>query len=82
MTSAGPLRVCMVVHAYYEGDARVRRYAESLAALGHVVDVLALRAPGRPRRETIAGVSLQRLPLSRRRGGLASVLKSAPRRGC
>lgn len=64
------LRVCMVVHAYYEGDARVRRYGESLAALGHAVDVLALRAPGKPVREAIAGVDLQRLPLSRRRGGL------------
>jgi len=64
------LRVCMVVHAYYEGDARVRRYAESLAALGHRVDVLALRAPQLPVREQIAGVALQRLPLSRRRGGL------------
>jgi glycosyltransferase involved in cell wall biosynthesis len=66
----GLLRVCIVVHAYYEGDARVRRYAESLAALGHSVDVLALRAPGMPKRESIAGVSLQRLPVSRRRGGL------------
>ncbi|MGE3174343.1 MAG: glycosyltransferase [Planctomycetota bacterium] len=67
---ARTMRVCMVVHAYYEGDARVRRYAESLAARGHRVDVLALRAPGLPKREAIAGVSLHRLPLSRRRGGL------------
>ncbi len=64
------LRVCMVVHAYYEGDARVRRYAESLAARGHSVDVLALRAPGRAVYEAIAGVAVHRLPLSRRRGGL------------
>ena len=63
------LRVCMVVHAYYEGDARVRRYAESLVAHGHAVDVLALRAPDRPRREDIRGVTVLRLPPSRRRGG-------------
>jgi len=59
----------MVVHAYYEGDARVRRYGESLAAMGHEVCVLALHAPGKPRRETIRGVELHRMPLQRRRGG-------------
>ncbi|MCR9246257.1 MAG: glycosyltransferase family 4 protein [bacterium] len=63
------LRVCMVVHAYYEGDARVRRYGESLAASGHEVTVLALHAPGKPKHETIRGVQLERQPLSRRRGG-------------
>jgi glycosyltransferase involved in cell wall biosynthesis len=68
-SAADPVRVCMVVHAYYEGDARVRRYAESLAALGHDVDVLALRAPGKPKREDARGVHIERLPLSRRRGG-------------
>ena len=59
----------MVVHAYYEGDARVRRYAESLAAQGHSVDVLALRAPDKQKREQLRGVEVHRLPLSRRRGG-------------
>jgi glycosyltransferase involved in cell wall biosynthesis len=63
------LRVCMVVHAYYEGDARVRRYAESLASAGHRVDVLALRDKGKPVREDLRGVAVHRLPLSRRRGG-------------
>lgn len=63
------LRVCMVVHAYYEGDARVRRYAESLATAGHRVDVLALRDRGKPVREDLRGVAVQRLPLARRRGG-------------
>ena len=70
MTDApATLRVCMVVHAYYEGDARVRRYAESLAVAGHRVDVLALRDKGKARREDLRGVSVHRLPLSRRRGG-------------
>ncbi|HEB53494.1 MAG TPA: glycosyltransferase WbuB, partial [bacterium] len=67
--SLRPLRVCMVVHAYYEGDARVRRYAESLAARGNEVDVLALRAPGKPAEERLRAVQVHRLPLSRRRGG-------------
>ncbi|MBZ0152754.1 MAG: glycosyltransferase [Planctomycetes bacterium] len=63
------LRVCMVVHAYYEGDARVRRYAESLAAGGHQVTVLALRDRGKAKVEALRGVRVERLPLSRRRGG-------------
>lgn len=70
----GPLAVCMVVHAYYEGDARVRRYAESLVARGQTVEVLALRAEGKPAREQIRGVAVHRLPLSRRRGGTARYL--------
>ena len=35
--------VCMVTHSYYETDNRVMRYAETLAAQGHRVDVIALR---------------------------------------
>jgi hypothetical protein len=70
MTDApATLRVCMVVHAYYEGDARVRRYAESLATAGHRVCVLALRDRGKPVHEDLRGVAVHRLPLSRRRGG-------------
>lgn len=70
MTGApATLRVCMVVHAYYEGDARVRRYAETLATAGHRVDVLALRDRGKARHEDLRGVAVHRLPLSRRRGG-------------
>lgn len=68
------MRVCMVVHAYYEGDARVRRYGESLVAHGHEVDVLALRAPGLAKREKLVGVNVHRLPLSRRRGGVLRYL--------
>lgn len=60
----------MVVHAYYHGDARVRRYAESLAAAGHHVEVLSLRQPGTPSRETTAGVAVSKLPPRRRRGGV------------
>lgn len=68
--SVAPLRIAMVVHAYYEADARVRRYAESLVRLGHEVDVLALRGNGRPTREQMCGVNVRRLAPSRRRGGV------------
>jgi len=37
-------RICMVAHTTYASDSRVRRYAESLAARGDVVDVIALRS--------------------------------------
>ncbi len=63
------IRVGMVVHAYYEKDARVRRYAESLAKLGHYVEVVALRAKGLPKHEILEGVHLVRAPLDRKRGG-------------
>lgn len=37
------MNVCMVTHSYYEADNRVMRYAETLAAQGHHVDVISLR---------------------------------------
>ncbi len=62
-------RIGMAVHAYYEKDARVRRYAESLVRKGHHVEVIALRAPGAPAEEWIEGVLCRRVPMHRRRGG-------------
>jgi glycosyltransferase involved in cell wall biosynthesis len=68
-TAFRKIRVGMVVHAYYEKDARVRRYAESLAKLGHFVEIVALRAKGLPKNEVLEGVHLVRVPLDRKRGG-------------
>ncbi len=64
-------RVCIVRHAYYPGDPRVRREAETLVAAGHQVDVICLRKPGTTNRETIDGVNIHRLPVTHRRGSLA-----------
>lgn len=36
------MRACMIAYSFYEGDNRVMRYAETLAARGDQVDVLAL----------------------------------------
>ena len=36
-------KVCMLAYTFYEADNRVRRYAETLAARGDLVDVVALR---------------------------------------
>jgi glycosyltransferase involved in cell wall biosynthesis len=63
------MKVLMLVLAYYENDARVRRYAESLHRDGHEVEVVALRGKGKAPVEIIEGVELRRVPMARRRGG-------------
>ena len=60
--------VCMVVHAYYEEDPRVRRQAEALVAAGWQVDVFGLRREGEPPAGTVAGVNVHRLPVRRHQG--------------
>ena len=68
--------VCMIVHAYYEEDPRVRREAESLVARGRPVDVFALRRPGDPPRGVIDGVAVRRLDVQRHQGaGLGTYLR-------
>lgn len=65
----------MLVHSYYKRDPRVRREAEHLVQQGLEVHVVCLREPVRddgtqePVTETVAGVHIHRVPLSRKRGG-------------
>jgi glycosyltransferase involved in cell wall biosynthesis len=63
-----PRPVCMIVHAYYEEDARVRRQAEWLVEHGRPVDVVALRRPADDERGVVEGVRVQRLPVGRHQG--------------
>jgi glycosyltransferase involved in cell wall biosynthesis len=66
----------MLVHSYYEEDPRVRREAEAVAATGREVDVFALRRPGDPRSEALAGVNLRRLNVQRHQGaGIGTYLR-------
>ena len=66
---AGSVRpVCMIVHAYYEEDPRVRREAESLVAAGRPVDVFALRRPADAESGELAGVRIRRLNVQRHQG--------------
>ena len=59
---ARPRRICLVTQSCYERDNRVMRYAESLAARGDLVEVLALRRhPDDPRAATLEGVRVHRL---------------------
>ena len=68
--------VCMVVHAYYEEDSRVRREAESLVARGRPVEVYALRRPGDAQEGTLEGVHIHRLDVQRHQGaGLGTYLR-------
>jgi glycosyltransferase involved in cell wall biosynthesis len=60
--------VCMIVHAYYEEDSRVRREAESLVARGRPVDVFSLRRDGDPPTGVVDGVRIQRLDVQRHQG--------------
>ena len=55
-------KVCMVAYTGYEADNRVRRYAETLAKRGDLVDVIALsgNAFGEPQKE-INGVTVYRV---------------------
>ncbi len=69
MSSNAPRRpVCMIVHAYYEEDPRVRREAETLVAAGWEVDVYGLRRPSEAPTAVVAGVKLRRLPVGRHQG--------------
>ncbi|HEX5822883.1 MAG TPA: glycosyltransferase [Candidatus Limnocylindrales bacterium] len=68
--------VCMIVHAYYEEDSRVRREAESLVARGRPVHVFALRRPGDAPTGIVDGVALRRLDVQRHQGaGLGTYLR-------
>jgi glycosyltransferase involved in cell wall biosynthesis len=69
MTADQPRRpICMIVHAYYEEDPRVRREAEALVADGWEVDVYGLRRPGETDSAIVAGVNVRRLPVRRHQG--------------
>jgi glycosyltransferase involved in cell wall biosynthesis len=63
-------RVAMLAFSYYPLDPRPRRTAEALADEGMNVDVICLKEAAEPKRETLHGVEILRLPLKRRRGGM------------
>lgn len=59
---ARPRRICLLTQSCYEQDNRVLRYAESLAARGDLVEVLALRRQAAdPVSTEVAGVKVHRL---------------------
>jgi glycosyltransferase involved in cell wall biosynthesis len=67
--------VLMLTHSYYEEDPRVRREAEALAQRGLTIDVFALRRPGEPPADVVAGVNVRRFDVQRHQGsGLGTYL--------
>jgi hypothetical protein len=51
----------MVAYTHYDGDNRVRRYAEVLAQRGDKVDVFVLKHRGQPKVDELKGVRVHRL---------------------
>jgi len=54
-------KACMVAYAFYENDARIRRYVDSLIAKGWKVDIIALRTKNQSRFEVINGAKIYRI---------------------
>lgn len=59
----------MIVFSYYPDDPRPRREAEALVEEGMAVEVICLRKGAEAKRETVHGVEVYRLPITRRRSG-------------
>lgn len=55
------MKACMVAYTFYEGDNRVRRYAETLVNQGWHVDAIALQYKNTPAFEIIKGVNVHRV---------------------
>jgi glycosyltransferase involved in cell wall biosynthesis len=71
-----PLRVCMVVYAFYETDTRVMMYANALRERGDDVQVISLRQPGQEKCGVANGVSVHRIQprLHKEKGKLSYLL--------
>lgn len=52
------MHVCMLAYTLYETDNRVRRYAETLAANGNIVDAIVFRKPGQAKQSVLNGVNV------------------------
>jgi glycosyltransferase involved in cell wall biosynthesis len=63
-------RVCVVRQFFVPDDPRVRREIHALAEAGHAVDVICMRQAGSPARETYRGMTIHRLPMTHKRGGI------------
>jgi glycosyltransferase involved in cell wall biosynthesis len=66
----GVAKLCVIRQFYYPLDPRVRREVEGLVMSGHEVDIICMRQTGERRREQYGPITVYRLPLRHRRGGL------------
>jgi glycosyltransferase involved in cell wall biosynthesis len=66
-------RAAVLLFSHYPADPRPRRAAEALAKEGVMIDLICLRESEKePRRQTINGVNVLRVPMRRHRGGRMS----------
>lgn len=72
------MRVGMILDKEYPPDVRVRREARALLEAGHEVILLARNREGAPRRETVGGIDVRRLPDLRPLGARAARLLTIP----
>ena len=55
------MNVCMVSYSFYESDTRILQYTKALIERGDSVDVIALRAEGKPAFEVLKQVHVYRI---------------------
>lgn len=55
------MRACMIAYTFYEGDNRVRRYAETLIKAGYEVDAIVLRQENSKSLVNVAGVKVYKI---------------------
>lgn len=60
-------KVLMVVYSYSPQDVRPRREAEALINAGYEVDMICLRLPDQPKKESVYGVNVYRINMSKSR---------------
>ncbi len=68
------MKVCIIVQNYYPGDVRVRREANALRSFGHDVSLISIMDGHEPKEENVNGVSVYRVKLWKKRGGLLRYL--------
>lgn len=61
MLRLGNMRTAIICYAFYDGNFRIQRYGEALAARGDTVDVIALNPGNLPAFETVKGINIYRV---------------------
>ena len=64
-------RICVLRQFYVPDDPRVRREIYALTTAGHSVDIVCMRRPGEARTHREGSLTIHRLPMTHKRGGLA-----------
>ena len=67
-------RVCVIRQFYVPDDPRVRREVHALVDAGHTVDIICMRRPNESSLQVDGAVTIHRLPMAHRRGGIGRYL--------